>query len=259
MVDPDSRSDSQSFVTSFARGLAVIEAFRGRREPMRLAEVARLAGVDRAVARRLLLTLAALGFVTERDHRYRLTPRILRLGYSYLANAGLDVVLQPFLNELADQVGESCSVSVLDDTESVSVAHATSPTHRMGMILQVGSRWPAYIMASGRVLLSGRSDIDVAELIARSELKAFTDRTITDPEELLEEVRATRSRGYAIIDEELDRGLLSIAVPIRNALGEIRASLNASSSTTRTNREALIRDFLPIMQRMAYEIARVLP
>lgn len=259
MMIPEPQPDPQNFVNSFARGLAVIEAFRGSREPMRLTEIARRANVDRAVARRLLRTLLSLGFVNERDHRYRLTPRILRLGYSYLANAGLDSLLQPFLNDLAGAIGESCSISVLDDTESVSVAHATSPLHRMGMILQVGSRWPAHLMASGRVLLSGKSDEEVWNILARMEMKALTDNTITDRQLLAEEIRETRKRGYAIVDQELERGLLSISVPIGNVPGEVKASLNASSSTARANPDTLVRDVVPIMQRFAGDIARVLP
>jgi IclR family pca regulon transcriptional regulator len=144
---------SQSFVTAFARGLKVIEVFAGGAEVLSLAEIAARSGVDRAVAR---LTLIELGYAVADKKSFRLTPRILRLGYAYLSQSGMDGRLQPFVDAVAASTGESCSVSVLDGLETVGVAHAPSPLHRMGFLLKPGTRMPAYVMTSGRILLAAK-------------------------------------------------------------------------------------------------------
>ncbi|SDR53143.1 transcriptional regulator, IclR family [Rhizobiales bacterium GAS191] len=253
------RPRSQIFVTAFARGLAVIQAFEGSRQPLSLAEIAARAGVDRAVARRSLLTLIELGFaVMERKH-YRLAPAVLRLGYSYLSQCGMDGVLQPFVERVARQIGESCSVTILDGLETVSVAHAPSPIHKMGFLSTPGTRMPAYVMTSGRVLLAGRSDPEVREALGRMDRKAYTAKTVTDLARLAAIIRETRQAGFTSIDSELEEGLLSIAVAIRNRRGDIAASLNVSSSATRTSIAALSDTALPIMRETAAEIGKILP
>ncbi len=142
MLKTTEKPHSQSFVTAFARGLSVIEAFGDSDEALSLTEIAARSGVDRAVARRSLLTLIELGYAVADKKSYRLMPRILRLGYAYLSQSGMDGRLQPFVDAVATKIGESCSVSVLDGLETVGVAHAPSPIHKMGSSLKPGTRMP---------------------------------------------------------------------------------------------------------------------
>jgi IclR family transcriptional regulator, pca regulon regulatory protein len=250
---------SQTFVSGFARGLQVIEAFGEAAEPLSLPEVAVRAGVDRAVARRMLLTLVELGFVARMNKHYQLTPRILRLGYSFLSQSGLDGLVRPFLAELTQKIGESSSVGVLDDVETVAVCHVTSTVRKTGLLLREGTRWPAYVMASGRMLLSGLPDDEVNARLRRMELKALTTRTLTRPEQILKAVQTAREQGYALIEGEVEDGMAAVSVPIRDRNNALVASLNTSSNMNRRSPAELRRAVVPELKATAAEIGRVLP
>lgn len=249
---------SQTFVSAFARGLTIIEAFDRARAPLSLAEVAERAGVDRAVARRMLLTLIELGLVAETQRHYQLTARVLRLGYSFLSQTGLDGIAQPFVTEVAQRTGESCSVAILDETDVVSVVHTPSPTHKIGFTLRPGTRWPAYVMASGRVLLCAKPDAEVRILLGRMQRKAFTSRTLVKIEAILDAVRKARQQGYALVNGELEEGLMSVAVPIRNRNGDVIASLNSSSSATRATARSFCDAVVPLLHSTTGEMAKIL-
>jgi len=253
------KARSQSFVTAFARGLSVIEAFGSTTEALSLAEIAARSGNDRAVARRSLLTLIELGYATTDKKNYRLTPRILRLAYAYLAQSGMDGRLQRYVDAVAAEIAEACSVSVLDGLETVGVAHAPSPVHKTGFLMKPGTRMPAYVMTSGRVLLAAKSDQEAAALLEKMDRQAFTQFTLTSVPSLMDAIGRVREDGFATIEEELEIGLLSIAVPIKNRRGETVASLNVSSSATRTTREDFCKAALPVMRRTALEIGSILP
>ena len=250
---------SQSFVTAFARGLKVIEAFAGGAEALSLAEIAARSGVDRAVARRSLLTLIELGYAVADKKSFRLTPRILRLGYAYLSQSGMDGRLQPFVDAVAASTGESCSVSVLDGLETVGVAHAPSPLHRMGFLLKPGTRMPAYVMTSGRILLAAKPYEEAIGLLRKMDRKPFTKATRTSIRALMEAIRKVREAGFAAVEEELEVGLLSLAVPVRNRRGDTVASLSVSSNTTRTTISDFCNVALPVMRDTAQEIGMILP
>jgi len=252
------RRRSQSFVSALARGLAVIEAFDRARAPLSVTEVAERAGVDRAVARRMLLTLVELGLATETQRHYQLSARVLRLGYSFLSQTGLDGIAQSFVTEVAHRTGESCSVAILDETEVVSVVHTPSPTHKIGFTLRPGTRWPAYVMASGRVLLATKPDTEVRVLLGRMHRKSLTSRTLVKIEAILDVVRTVRQQGFALIDGELEEGLMALAVPIRNRNGDVIASLNSSSSATRATVRSFCDAVLPILLSATAEMARIL-
>jgi IclR family pca regulon transcriptional regulator len=250
---------SQSYVTAFARGLTVIEAFAGSEQALSLAEIAARSGVDRAVARRSLLTLIELGYAVSDKKSYRLTPRILRLGYAFLSQSGMDGRLQPFVDAVAAKIGESCSVSILDGLETVGVAHAPSPVHKMGFLLKPGTRMPAYVMTSGRVLLAAKSDDEAIALLRKMDRKPLTKATLTSLGALMVAIRKVRETGFAAVEEELDVGLLSLAVPIKNRRGDIVASLNVSSSATRTTMTDFCAVALPVIRKTAQEIGMILP
>ncbi len=228
----------------FAKGLSVLEAFGRRGTGLTIADVARMTGLDRATARRCLLTLEQLGYATHDGKFFSLTVRVLALGHAYLASAPLPSQLQPFLEQLSSVNGESCSASTLDGTDIIYIARA-SQRRVMSIGLGVGSRLPAYCASMGRVLLAALPEAEVLDILDRSELRANTPKTIVDKAMLLTEIARVREQGYALIDEELEIGLRSIAIPIFNASDKIVAAINTGVQTSRLSREQLCQDILP--------------
>jgi len=213
------------FVSGFARGLKVIEAFGETTPRLAIADVARATGLDRATARRCLLTLAELGYADYDGKFFALTPKILRLGHAYLSATPLPHIVQPFLDRLSEEVHQSASASVLDGTEIVYIARA-SQKRVMSINLMPGSRLPAYCASMGRVLLAALPDDEARSLLDQSVIRPFTPLTRTDPAALIEELAHVRREGYAVIDQELELGLCSLAVPLMNDRGRVIAALN---------------------------------
>jgi IclR family pca regulon transcriptional regulator len=250
---PDSHSRSPDFVQSLERGLAVIRAFDAEHRELALSDVARATGLTRATARRFLLTLGELGYVSVANGRFSLRPRVLELGYPYLSSLGLPELAPPHMERLVARVNESSSISVLDDTDIVYVVRV--PTRRiMSITLSVGTRLPAHATSMGRVLLAGLEEDELARLLARTELRALTARTVTDPEALTRLLARVRREGFALTDQELEEGLRSIAVPIRNGAGAVAAALNVSVHASRASAAALKRDVLPLLLETAAAI-----
>jgi IclR family transcriptional regulator, pca regulon regulatory protein len=240
----EERPRNSDFVQSLERGLAVIRAFDGEHRELGLSDVARATGLTRAAARRFLLTLVKLGYVHFSDGRFSLRPRVLDLGYAYLSSLSLPEVAQPHMEALVAKVNESSSVSVLDDTDVVYVVRV--PTRRiMSITLAVGTRLPAYATSMGRVLLAGLADEELDERLSRVEVRQLTSRTVKDGQGLRDALMAARKQGYAMVDQELEEGLRSAAVPIRGASGEVTAALNVSVHASRASMAALRREFLP--------------
>jgi IclR family pca regulon transcriptional regulator len=243
-----------AFVQSLERGLLVIRALSSP-EPQALSEVARTTGLSRAAARRFLLTLEQLGYVRQTAGRFALTPRVLELGYAFLSSLSLPEVAQPHLERLVEQVQESSSVSVLDGDDVVYVARV--PTRRiMSVTISVGTRFPAYATSMGRVLLAGLPDEEVDAALARADLRRLTPRTTTSRKALHEEIARVRRQGYAIVDEELEAGLRSVAVPIDDAAGGVTAAVNLSVQASRTTVADLRRRLLPPLREAAAAIER---
>ncbi|MEU0386676.1 IclR family transcriptional regulator domain-containing protein [Streptomyces chartreusis] len=232
------------FVRSFERGLAVIRAFDAEHPALTLSEVARACELTRAAARRFLLTLADLGYVHTDGRRFRLTPRVLELGYSYLSSYTLPQIAEPHLEQLVAQVRESSSLCVLDGDDIVYVARV--PTRRiMTASITVGTRFPAYVTSVGRVILAHLPDEDVEVRLARTELKPLTTRTIATPEALRTELRRVRRQGYAVVDQELEEGLRSVAAPVRDRDGDVVAAVNIAVHAGRNSVDSVRRDLLP--------------
>jgi IclR family pca regulon transcriptional regulator len=221
----------RQFVQSLERGLSVIRALSAP-EPQTLSDVARATGLTRAASRRFLLTLQQLGYVHLSGTRFQLTPQVLELGYAYLSSLTLPEVAQPHLEKLVDEIHESSSVSVLDGTDVVYVARV--PTRRiMRVAISVGTRFPAYATSMGRVLLAGLDPEALEDVLERTELVALTPETIHAPAPLHIELDRVREQGYALVDQELEAGLRSIAAPIRNRSGAVVAAINVSAHATR--------------------------
>ncbi|MBC9879386.1 helix-turn-helix domain-containing protein [Bradyrhizobium sp. INPA01-394B] len=249
----------RDFVTAFARGLAVIQAFGPENRAMTLSQIAERTGFDRAVARRLLLTLVGLGFARVHERRFELTTRVLRLAYSFLSSAGLGASLQPFLDDLAVSIGETTSLSVLDDAEVVFVARSDIPGRRLSYVVTTGMRLPAFSSASGRMLLAHKPRIEVERLLARTRITRYTRHTIMQKREILALIADARPKGYHINYGELEDGLVSVSVPVFNRAGLVVAALNASTSSARASREKLAGEFVSKLRAMAAELSLMLP
>ena len=247
--DPDAagaKASGSDFVQSLERGLAVIQAFSATRPRLTLSDVARETGLTRAAARRFLLTLQQLGFVDSDERDFFLTPRILQLGYAYLSSTPFWDLAQAHMEELVDRLHESSSISVLDRDEIVYVARV--PTKRiMTISLAVGSRLPAFATSMGRVMLADLPDAQIDAFLARAELTPLTSRTVTDPVALRALLLEVREQGWALVDQELEDGVRSIAAGLRGADGRVLGALNVSAHATRTNLDALRKQFLPAL------------
>lgn len=240
-----------------AKGLQVIETFTPARPRQSISDVSAASGLDRATARRCLLTLAYLGYADYDGKYFTLTPRVLRLGTACLATMPLPQMVQPLLDQLSDELGESSYVSILDDVDVVFVALA-SVRKVLSVSLMPGSRLPAFCTSTGRVLLAAMSESGVRELLAASTLVQRTPRTLTDPDLIMAELGLIRTQGYALIDQEFEIGLRTIGVPLLNARGETLAAMNIAVPAIQTNIDQLVDLYLPAMLRMQSELRGVL-
>lgn len=238
-----------------AKGLAVIEAFQadadqesGTQEGVRLSvsQVAARTGLDRATARRCLLTLDALGYAHYDGKYFRLAPRTLRLGHAYTRSASLPATVQPVLEDLSAQTGESASVSLLDGTEIIYVARA-SQTRVMAINLTPGSRLPAYCSSMGRVLLAALPRGQAWDILERSERRAHTPHTVTGLGALMDILAAVAEQGYAGIDQELELGLCSLSVPLLDSGGRVVAAMNIGANLARSTLPEMIERYLPLL------------
>lgn len=245
-----------NFMTSLARGLSVIRAFTEREPNLTIAEIAKITGLPRAAARRCLLTLMQLGYAGSDGRTFFLKPKILALGYSFLSSAPLATILDPLIEQVSGAVQESCSAGVLDDDDVVYIARAATK-RIMSVGLNVGSRLPAYCTSMGRVLLAAIPEADLDAYLGRVPLKPFTERTIIVRDTLKRELERVRERGFSLVDQELELGLRSIAVPVRTANGSVVAAINVSAQAARVTCPDMEVQFLPRLFRVADE-ARVL-
>jgi len=245
-----STPEAGEFVQSFARGLSVIRAFDAQHPQLSLSEVARRADIARAAARRFLLTLEHLGYVRSNGRTFSLTPRVLELGFSYLSALSLPEIVQPHLESLSRQLDESVSAAVLDGTDIVYVARVA--TRRiMSVGITIGTRFPGYATSMGRVLLGALPPAELDQALADVQPVALTPWTVTDASALRTEIDGAHERGWALVDQELEPGLRSVAVPLRRRDGMIVAAVNVSTSVARTSRERVEDEYLPALRATA--------
>lgn len=241
---PTERTTSPDFVQSLARGLAVITAFDADRPRQTLSEVSRATGLTRATARRFLHTLVELGYVDTAGSVFWLTPRVLDLGYSYLSSMPLSELAQPHLEKLSARLDESSSVAVLDGSDIVYVGRV-QVRRIMNIGITIGTRFPAFATSMGRVLLAALPTEELDAHLAAADLQAFTPRSIADPQSLRAELATIGERGWAMVDQELEPGLRSIAAPIRDRDGRVVAALNVSTHAARYSLEQLQDELVP--------------
>jgi IclR family pca regulon transcriptional regulator len=251
---PSSDADGD-YVQSLERGLSVIRAFDAEHPKLTLSEVAARTGLSRAAARRFLHTLVHLGYMHAVDGRFSLRPRILELGYAYLSSLTLPEVALPHLEELVAQVHESSSVSELDGDDVVYIARV--PTKRiMRVTISVGTRFPAYATSMGRVLLAAQPEDWLERYLQDTTFDHLTGHTITSADGLRRELGRIRTRGWALVDQELEEGLRSIAAPIRDADGKVIAAINVSTHAGRRTLENIAEDLVQPLLGTAERIER---
>lgn len=245
-IAAEQKPHKEDFVRSLANGLKVLEAFAGGEAEMTLSEVARRAGLSRASARRMLHTLVHLGYATTDGRGFALTPKVLSLGLGFWSGNGMTDLLQPALRSLASELNESCSASVLVGDEIVYIARAH--TRRiMRMDLDVGTRLPAFATSMGRVLLADLETDDLRRRLTSSRRSALTPATTTDVDRLVDIISAVDEAGYALVDQELEAGLRSVAVPVRHPARGVVAAMNVSvSAGLESAEESLARVLDPL-------------
>ncbi|WP_417586919.1 IclR family transcriptional regulator domain-containing protein [Pararhodobacter oceanensis] len=245
------------YIASLGKGLQVIECFGAETPRLTITEVANRTGLDRATARRCLLTLYQLGYAEFDGKFFTATPRILRLGMGALASLPLSQLVQPWLDQLSDQIGESASVSILDETEIVYLARAAQ-RRVMSIGLMPGSRLPAHCTSMGRVLLAALPVEEARGLVDRSDLSPRTAHSLTDPDEIMGRIAGVGRDGYAVIDQEVEIGLRSIAVPVMNMRGEVVAALNIGLAATPAEAGELVARFQAPLLKVQAGLQRVL-
>ena len=247
--------DDKEFMTTLAKGLAVLGAFGRQRPTITLSEAAAIAGLTRATARRVLRTLAELGYVEQDGRAFSLSPRILDLGFAYLSTQSWIDRALPHMRELSERLGETCSGAILQDAEIVYVARV--PARRiMSTALSVGSRLPAFHTALGRALLGNLDEAEVWRRLRSLRIQAYTPYTITDIEALFDRIRADCEQGFSIVDEELERGLRALAVPVLDRTGQTVGAINLSTHSTRTTRNEMRDTFLPALRQIAERVSQ---
>jgi len=253
-VRPAHHRDDKEFMTTLAKGLAVLGAF-GRQHPtMTLSEAAQVAELSRATARRILRTLNALGYVEQNGREFSLSPRIVDLGFAYLSTQSWVDRALPSMRRLSERLDETCSGAILQGTEIVYVARIAA-RRIMSSVLSVGSRLPAFHTALGRAQLGFLEEAEIWRRLMSLRIEAYTPYTITEPQALFDRVKADREQGFSIVDEELERGLRALAVPIMDGGGQVVAAINLSTHSTRTTRNEMRERFLPELKAIAQQLS----
>lgn len=243
--------DDRDFVTALASGLDVILAFDAANPCMTLSEVAARTDMNRARARRFLLTLHALGFVRKQKRYFELAPKALQLGYSFLSANNYHAVIQQYLEDITTESGESSSLGVLDGEDVTYVARSAAKHRLMAISLSVGTRLPAAYTSMGRILLAHLPEDELKNYLDRVKLERHTEKSIDDRAQLHDCILKVRAQGYCIVDQELDSGLRSLAVPTFDAKNKLLGAINVSTNASRISLDTLHNTFLPLLQDKA--------
>ncbi len=246
-------TSSNDYVQSLARGLLVLRAFSAEHPALTLAEASRLTGLTRATVRRSLHTLQKLGYAVTDGKQFELTPRVLDIGYAYLASAQIGEIAQPFMEALSDRINESVSVAVLDEFEIVYVARV--PTKRIMRIgLALGSRLPALVTSMGRMIVADLSPLELSKFIKSAPFPKMTEKTLNTKADLTKALALIKQQGWALLDQELEDGVRSIAAPIRDKHNRTIAAINIGTQTGRVNMSKLKDEYLPQLVQTAVHI-----
>src|SRR5690554_5692183 len=244
----------RDYVGALASGLEVLQAFDGEHPRMTLSEVAARTEMDRAKVCRFLLTLHALGFVKRTGRQFELTPRVLQLGYAYQASNQYRAVIQQYLEGITAELGESSSLTVLDGDDVVYVVRSAARHRLMAITLSVGTRLPAAYTSMGRVLLAQLPELELRACLDRVRLEPYTEFSVTDRDELHKRIDPARQQRYGMVDQELDLGLRSVAVPMFSSNDDLLGALNISTNAARVDMDTLLGTYLPRLQAVADKV-----
>ena len=248
--EEEARREDPAFIESLDRGLRVIQCFGAERRPMTLSDIAKAAGLPRATARRVLITLAKSGFVTGDERLFSLTHRVLALASAYLASNQINTVMQPLMDQVSSKAKEVCSLAILDGDEAVFIARA-SPARVFSAGIDIGHRLPAFCTSVGRVLLGGLSNADLDARFETLTLVRHTPETVVDKQTVIASIIADRNKGYSLVDQEAEMGFRSISVPIYRYDGAVVAAANVGAHVDRITTGEMIDRFLPLLKDMS--------
>ncbi len=251
-VSPKEEGRSRDFVQSLERGLTIMRTFNAERPSMTVSEVAQQVGLTRATVRRFLLTLVELGYVKEKFNRFELTPQVLEVGYAYLSSLTFPDVALPKLEELVARTGESSEAAILDRGDVVYVARVAGPA-LMTISVNIGARRPAYATSLGRAILANSSDDVLTAYLEEYELKPVLDKTVVNKADFIVLLAKVKEQGYAIVNQELEEGLIALAVPVRDRLGAVIGAINISTHIGRKSVKKL-EAFAPLLKSTAADI-----
>ncbi|WP_233838197.1 IclR family transcriptional regulator domain-containing protein [Paraburkholderia sp. ZP32-5] len=254
----ETQGSSSNYLQSFARGLSVLRCFDEQAAAQTVSEVAQRTNMTRAGARRILLTLLQLGYVAQDGRLFRLTPKVLDLGFAYLASQPVWRLAQPVLEKFSAATHQPSSMAVLDDDEIVCVLRIAAPNRLMTVDLSVGRRFPAYCTALGRVLLAGLPPEQAAEVLSAAAVEPRTSNTVTDHDKLLEIVDHARQHGWSMIRNELEPGLIAIAAPVRDRSGKVVAAISVHCHGADPMANSPAENLLPPLQAAAASISLIL-
>lgn len=253
--DGDGDKDApRDIVGSVAHGLSVLRSFDRQHYQMTLSEVSERTGMTRAGARRYLLTLTHLGYVEQNGRQFRLTPKVLELGYAFFSSVPLSEIVQPYLDRITAATGETSAMAILDEYHIVHLAWATTQ-RQLAPTVTIGRRFNALYNSTGRVLLALKNEAEVEDYLNGCKLVKQTEWSLTNKAKLKEELKLIRKQEYAIVDQESEEGLRSLAVPIVNKQGKPVAAINFITNVATVSQKQLVNDLLPVLQRAAKEIS----
>ncbi len=242
----DEEQPSNNFLRAFARGIRVICAFDQQHPRMTVSQVAERTELTRANARRILLTLQTLGYVSQEDRYFSLRPRVLEIGYAYLSSLDLSFFAQPIIDDLVERTHVPCNLAMLDKDEIIYVLRSSTPHGPLAPIpLNVGRRFPAYVTSMGRVLLGALSETELDAYLARADVQPFTQKTIVDRTALRDAIRADTARGWSFVAGEQADWIASIGVPVRDAAGKTIAAIGMGWILGSVPDQAMIDRLLP--------------
>ncbi len=243
------RKDSE-FLSTLARGLSVLRSFTRERPEMTLSEVAAATNLSPAVARRCLFTLVELGYVARDEKKFLLTPEVMSFASAFIESTNLEELVQPFLQKLRDETGDSASLAVLSGNDILYLVHVS--TRRMiRLVAGFGTRFPAYPTSLGRVLLAHQPTPELGRYLKALKLEKLTEQTVSTKEALRKILKDCKKNGYASVEDELDYGIVSVAVPVFDANGDILAAINCSTATSRVHRKDMVDTRLPLLRETA--------
>jgi IclR family pca regulon transcriptional regulator len=249
----DQKREDREYLSTLARGLSVLRAFTRERPEMTLSEVAAATEISPAAARRCLNTLVQQGYVGKKGKLFLLTPEVMGFASAFIESMNLEEVVRPHLQRVRDQTGDSTSLAVLSGRDILYLTHV-STTRMVRLVAGLGTRFPAYATSLGRVLLAHHSDDFINDYLQDLTLEKLTSKTVTAKTQLRRILKGVRRKGYAVIQDELDYGIVSIAVPVRRETGEVLAAVNCSTSTTRVNKDDMASTRLESLRKAAHAI-----